>query len=396
MHTAVENTSRDSISGSVAPIPGKAGRFYRPELDALRFLAFLMIFVHHMLPHTARSYGHAAAITWKSRLMADFASCLGAGLPLFFALSAYLLTVLLLRERRQTGTVHMQAFYVRRMLRIWPLYFLVIGASWLASRFILHDQRSGMFVAYLLMLGNWTRSLGVTARTPLEIGHLWSISVEEQFYALFPGLVKRFRGPGLLLFAALIALVAVAAMRVLAHAGTPADTVWRNSFVQFLMFAVGVALGVRTDSKGFPKFSNPVRVALLALGLLTFFLSEHVSGAMSLTDTPATFAQLAAWYLPVAAGCAMLLIGTLGYSGKLPSAAVYLGKISYGLYVFHAWGLNGASALLERTGLHRSPALKDALAFGFTIAAAVISYRVLESPFLKLKERFAFVRTRSV
>ncbi len=369
--------------------------FYRPELDALRFIAFLMIFVHHMLPHDPHAYGHGTP-HFKAFLLANAAACLGAGLPLFFSLSAYLLTVLLLREKRRSGTVHMKAFYVRRILRIWPLYFLAIGLAWLGARFIEHDHRSGIFIAYIFMLGNWIRQMGLTAKTPVEIGHLWSISVEEQFYLIFPGLIKFANRRILLAFAAAVSFVSLGTLIFLAFHGTPTDEIWRNSFVQFLMFAAGIALGVYTDRRGLPTMRNSYRLLLLVLSMGLFFAAESYSGALLEGGAAPSAMRLIAWYFPVALGCGMLLIGTLGYARRLPSSLVYLGKISYGLYVFHAWGLNGASALLGRLGLHHSLALKDVLAFALTIIAAMISYRIYETPFLKLKNRFSFVHTRPV
>ena len=90
--------------------------FYRPELDALRFLAFLLVFFDH------------GSGSFHSALATKIGEASRCGLQLFFILSAYLISELLLREREKTGTVHILSFFVRRVLRIWPLYFLFIGA----------------------------------------------------------------------------------------------------------------------------------------------------------------------------------------------------------------------------------------------------------------------------
>ncbi len=100
-------------------------RFYQPELDGLRFYAFLGVFVFHTLPGQAAFYrGLHLPLPW---LWGAVAKSGGAGVDLFFALSAFLITSLLLRERGQTGEISLRQFYIRRILRIWPLYFVVVA-----------------------------------------------------------------------------------------------------------------------------------------------------------------------------------------------------------------------------------------------------------------------------
>ena len=99
-------------------------RFYRPELDGLRFYAFLGVFVCHALPNEAKFYsGMHLPMPW---LWAAVVRSGAAGVDLFFVLSAFLITSLLLRERQETGKISLRLFYIRRILRIWPLYFLVV------------------------------------------------------------------------------------------------------------------------------------------------------------------------------------------------------------------------------------------------------------------------------
>lgn len=90
-------------------------RFYRPELDALRFVAFLAVFAHHAPNVSSRTA--ASAILIRYQLAGELGMCL------FFLLSAYLITELLLREYERNGRIRQAAFYGRRILRIWPLFF---------------------------------------------------------------------------------------------------------------------------------------------------------------------------------------------------------------------------------------------------------------------------------
>ena len=99
-------------------------RFYQPELDGLRFYAFLGVFVCHTLPVEDKFYS-GLGMPWPW-LWGPVIRSGSAGVDLFFVLSAFLITSLLLRERQQTGGISLRQFYIRRILRIWPLYFLVV------------------------------------------------------------------------------------------------------------------------------------------------------------------------------------------------------------------------------------------------------------------------------
>src|SRR5271163_4605212 len=101
------------------------GRFYQPELDGLRFYAFLGVFVCHTLPVEDKFYS-GLGMPWPW-LWGPVVLSGSAGVDLFFVLSAFLITSLLLRERQETGGISLRLFYTRRILRIWPLYFFVVA-----------------------------------------------------------------------------------------------------------------------------------------------------------------------------------------------------------------------------------------------------------------------------
>src|SRR5829696_4967534 len=165
---------------------------YHPELDVLRFVAFLAVFMHHALPRDARLYiSHGlspAATQWL--LTAKEAGAFG--LDIFFALSAYLITELLLREHRSRGSFSISAFYVRRALRIWPLYFTFLALTVFVIPTLLPRESFGpIYIAsFALFVGNWVCA---TKGIPFSVaGPLWSISVEEQFYIGWPLLLRFF------------------------------------------------------------------------------------------------------------------------------------------------------------------------------------------------------------
>src|SRR5690349_20349803 len=114
------------------------------------------------------------------------------GVDLFFALSSYLITTLLLREREELGCLDIGSFYLRRALRIWPLYFVFLfGLLPLIRGYFPGDQMSGKYlVAFALFAGNWACTLW---GYPHSIaGQLWSVSIEEQFYLTWPLVLRRY------------------------------------------------------------------------------------------------------------------------------------------------------------------------------------------------------------
>src|SRR5579871_6137530 len=121
MTMAVETLADESVA------PRRVERFYQPELDALRFFAFFGVFLFHAAPRYIEFYDHAGAPRWLGNLLISAFGAGAFGVDLFFALSAYLITSLLLRERNATGTLDLRGFYMRRILRIWPLYFAFIA-----------------------------------------------------------------------------------------------------------------------------------------------------------------------------------------------------------------------------------------------------------------------------
>ena len=101
------------------------GKFYHPELDRLRFVAFFAVFVHHFFPQSHSNY--AAIGSLGAKVLANCVEAGGLGVDLFFCLSSFLITTLLLREFEERGRIDVRAFWIRRILRIWPLYYCFIA-----------------------------------------------------------------------------------------------------------------------------------------------------------------------------------------------------------------------------------------------------------------------------
>ena len=362
---------------------GAAPRFYRPELDALRFFAFALVFCDHA--HVYRGW------FLPVREMGAF------GLCIFFSLSAYLLATLLLREREATGTVRLRAFAARRALRIWPLYFAVIGIAlalgtfWAGARADRHYLLSlSLLAGNLFILQHGWNGVGV-------IAPLWSVSLEEQFYLLIP-LLARFGGKrAIAAFSGVSLSVAYAVLWWLGHRGaTPISSVWANSFVQAQFFAAGALIALLSYRRAV-RLGVATRSLLVASGILCFLVAAQHYGLHRWTPVPA--GSLMVGYLLVLLGTSAILIAALDFPLRLPRPVVDLGKISFGLYLFHDIFMNlifgnaqGWPRLVFFVANHRGIGL--IMVFACTAAAASFSYRFFERPFLGLKARFEVLKTR--
>lgn len=369
----------------------KSSRFYRPELDVLRFLAFLLVYFHHVLPALPRP-GRMYHVLFSIR------NAGASGVCLFFLLSSYLITELLLREQDATGTIHIQSFYVRRVLRIWPLYFFMLFAGYIFGQVNhLYAFSNGRLLAFLLLAGNWyTSFFGYTTNF---ISPLWSISLEEQFYLLWPTIARLGRRTGILIASLIFWVGAYVALALLCRQKANLDyTVWANSFVQFQYFALGGLIALMLKGKSL-RIPTAARWLCLLSGVLVFFLSDFVFHAKDATVL-ASISQTLPGYLLIGIGCLLLFFGMLGaHISRAAQPLVYLGKISYGLYVFHVISVRLVFTLLVALGVHKlilQVLIAAPIGLAITIGLATLSYRYLESPFLKLKERFSFVRSRGV
>lgn len=364
-----------AVRSSVAT---KAINSYRPELDALRFCAFLAVFITHAVPPQVVFYRSHGIPEVPARMMSALVSAGAYGVTLFFMLSAYLITGLLIREVESTGTLRIKWFYVRRILRIWPLYFVALG---LAVSFPLAAERLPWpnVWPYLVMAGNW---VDLPPQAPGSwMAVLWSVSVEEQFYLLWPLVVG-------------IAAATVAARPLkqkvlwigilLIVAGNIARYLlgeqWHNTLVHLDAIGVGVALAVLPEL----RLTSGMKTALLFFALACALVAAPIHGNFL------TFRAAAATL-----GCAAILFAVLAAKGIPPAPVIYLGRISYGLYVWHQLMLRLVEHAMGDKMLTVSRfvfALSVSLVV--TIAVAALSHRFLELPFLRLKERFSVVRAR--
>ena len=334
-----------------------------------------MVFVRHAPPFTKATQPvlHLVAILCQGG---------GFGVDVFFVLSAYLITEILRREKLATGTLDLKAFYMRRILRIWPLYYVFLFVAAYFTRNSPVRLPSGALIAFCLLAGNWFSTRGFLEG---PIFPLWSVSIEEQFYLVWPVLLKHLRREQIMrLCWSLIAIAILVKTYLLAHhASLPA--IYCNTFARMDTIAAGVLIAYLLNGR-VPLLGDTIRVALLvlALGLIyiavvpldTFYATSIANGVLGYVC--GLLAALALFFA---------FLGAL--SQGLPSLLQplrYLGRISYGLYVFHVLAIS-LWAPPHFSTLRTLPAVLT------TIVFAWISYELLEKPFLRLKGRFTKVRS---
>lgn len=351
-----------------------------PALDGLRLLCFLPVFFFHCraLPGFDGGSAWQAAGGWLFRNGA-------VGVNFFFVLSGFLITCLLLNEKITTGHLAVGRFYLRRILRIWPLYFFMVALGFvlvlLAGSGAWRDPSSPY--AYLLFYANFDYLQHPSAQPVLAI--LWSVAVEEQFYLVWPLLLLAVPGrrvPWLLGGVLLLAL------------GFRAAHATDNWLLEHHTLAVigdmavgGMAAWLVVTRPGLPAavagWSRRRCLMLYALlAAVCLFRQE-------LFARP----ELAVIERAVIAALAALVIVEQCYAARTPlrltrwPRVAYWGRRTYGLYCFHTFGL-----LLAATLCGQSAGAAAGLGLLLTGALAATSYRWLEQPFLRGKERLAVIR----
>lgn len=377
--------------------PAARARFYRPELDALRFFAFVTVFCFHRADFLPLDHVHhpiAYVIAW-----------IGAfGVTLFFLLSAFLIVELLLREKEKVGDIHIGSFYVRRVLRIWPLYFAALYGLTLLGHWIpaVGMKTPGSILAFTFFAGNWYVVRYGWIAGPID--PLWSISVEEQFYFCIPVLMRWGGKKALAWISVLFLVLSYVTIVLYARKDGPGDNgQWTNSWFQFQFFAAGALLALALHGK-LPQFTAPLRLVLFTLGSGSWVYAFLGFGAKSWEPHVHPLAAVLGWGL-VLLGAIFFFLSVYGIHERyIPRWLSYLGRVSYGLYIFHSlilylllglghqW-LTRLIATLHLPASSFAP-VGSALVMAITISLAALSYRFYEQPFLRLKSRFTIVRSR--
>ena len=388
-----ERANRSSTAGGQAT----PERYYRPELNLVRFLAFFLVFLSHNLPRSPMPGATGVLGSFAPLFYAATNACI-FGVSLFFTLSAFLICELLLREKASTGSVAVKEFYVRRIFRIWPLYYvgLTLGVLFALTP---HGNRSDLVSMswYMIFMGAWQAAIHGWLDNPMFV--LWSVSVEEQFYLFAPWVVKFISRKSLFAFCIGILLFSNLWVSHLSAAGEAAERIWADSIAQFQCFAAGILLCLILGGR-IPRIAIWPRLFLLAGGAACWLCAGYgpMHADFEIPSQPSRWSY-SGGYLLASVGSVMILVAFLGISSKLlPKWAVSLGRISFGLYVFHALAKDLVVGALQTISLPKfwMSAITVFASLGVTVLLAKTSYRYLETPFLRLKNRHAVIESQPI
>ena len=373
-----------------------SNKIYFPSLNGIRFIAAFVVMISHTFP-LVQDFGFDTSF-----IMPDLG---GLGVTLFFVLSGFLITFLLFTEKQQTHKIKTGSFIVRRILRIWPAYFLALGIGFFIFPYL--DAHTHEFTQtypwlklglFALFLGDFVKAIIFDAGV---INHLWSVGVEEQFYLIWPFLMNWFSSKFLKM--AIIIIV----INILLRLGFAQ---WSN-FHPLTEFNKTSWMICEAISKFFVWF----RVDCMAIGGLgAYFIIEKKERVLAFLYQKSI--QITSYILLFLLLCfgitfgfithdiygILFLILILNVSSNTSSVLNLefswlnrLGSISYGLYLYHPF-IYFLIYYFYKQGWGTGSSILDLILFypifiSGTILFSWLSYHYYESYFLRIKQKFTII-----
>lgn len=361
-------------------------KYYFPQLDAIRGLDFFFVFLLH-------AYHPNFLPGFFGGMFKYFYDNLALTIDVFFILSSFLLTWLGINEYKATGRFSFFNYFVRRALRIWPLYFLLMLVTYTLVPYFSAKLNVPVTlppaIYYLLFISNYYLENHV-----YFLRFLWSLSVEEQFYIIW-GICLVFFQKRLVYCASIFAIISVAFTVY-----TSSNNIYNffHTLTYLFDFAAGIVAAV-VMHKGHRIVSYFKKISIWQDTL--FFLSAPVLYVIIFCMIYISPPAFAPWLDLFARYMFIIYIGLVIIEQmvnertilKLGSQKllVYTGKISYGLYCFHGYTLTFGLLFLDKFDIQIPLILRILLLFIINFTIAAISYQIIEKPFLKLKRRFSRV-----
>lgn len=382
-------------------LPTAKAKIFFPNLDGLRFISFMVVFLYH---------GHLSIFSYLKDSQPRVYNVIeflfrhgNLGVNFFFVLSGFLITYLLIKEKEITGKIHVPNFYVRRILRIWPLYYLCVVVGFVAFAMLKKIGHQPivenanpwyyiLFVANFDIMHTWPEKPDA-----LLLSVLWSVAVEEQFYLTWPLILslvplKKFK----FVFPAIMLLSLV--FRAF-HTGNndhefsiryfhTFSVIGDMALGGFFAYMVSYENKFKTYIINMPK-NAIVLIYLFTLGVTLFKDEIFVTGA------PVIFERIVIAFL------FGLIILEQNYAKnsifKMSNFKVVsrLGIYTYGLYCLHFLGLYFAIKFMDLLRLNGSLSwvafLMITLALVISVIISLLSYNLYEKWFLRFKDKFAFI-----
>ena len=371
----------------------EASRRHFASLDGLRGLAVLAVVFYHYFPKKGTGVlGYLSTTGW-------------AGVDLFFVLSGFLITGILFDTLDCDGFY--RNFYIRRALRLFPIYLIFIGVTLLLA----HGPGSHSWtitLLYLVYASNIVRFFqpGFYSVGPTHTGHLWSLAVEEQFYLIWPWIVGALASRRRILQGCLYGSVAALALRlILAPLPLASKTflyIELPTRADSLLIGAAVAMLIRDA-----HIMDRLRLGWVrAVGLLATGIT--ITLALRIHSFFWGYSPINTWgftLIPIASAALLLLAispGTWTHRVLSNRLLRFYGRYSYGLYLVHYAPRDYCYGVMwPRIANHIHPEFLAGLVFfglilAVATAVAVLSFHMIEQPFLRLKARFESPRTQPI
>lgn len=361
-------------------IPIKERAIHFSGLNSLRFFSAFSIILYHSTLNFHDGFPAAIKMFFHN---------LHLGVDMFFIISGFLIVYLLLEEKDTSGTVSLYKFYVRRILRIFPLYFLIVGIAWLqyhASHPEIVWEKYLYFAANFWMIQTNAWTVGI-------LNPLWSLNIEEHFYLVIPILILFIPKRKIhLLFVGII--IFSIAFRI--YSTVTIQYNWFTIYLHTLSRCDGLAMGgLLAYYHKFRNFKSGISTFFLGLAVIYLFLVMCIVDSSDFTSLTFAVFKKYLFILPMF----FIFIGFILNSNSdstalhwLKSNRIidYLGKISFGLYMYH-------SPIGDYIGqydfIQNSLLFKPLITTILTIVIASVSYELFEKQILKLKSKFEVVTT---
>ena len=374
-------------------------RHYHPSLEGIRALAFLLVFaVHFSGPTWTLDHRPYRDYPWLLACQLSFAA-----VPVFLALSGYLITGVLFDSKEKRGYFHV--FYLRRVIRVFPLYYLTLGGIYLCgvATGIHFLRRHLLLLTYCYNF--WPRNGYYNLSPHLQVGHLWSLAVEEQFYLIWPVVIWLCPGRRKLITiawsvvgAAFLARLAWACLGISAPEFAYQNTLFRGDAI---MLGALLALYRRGPAGSLKRLTKPATGLLTACSVLLVVRALLIGQAMPFDTFGITVVMP---LLSLMGTCSVVLCldpSTLIHHMSTRPWAVSLGKRSYGLYLFHQllapyFLATVIPALSNRLGRGFGRVTGMLLAFALTWMLAEAAYRLIEEPAMQWKSRIPYGQSAKV
>ncbi len=376
-------------------------KVYFKNLDSIRFIAAIMVFLQHALRPMLGYLPMESTLLKKWLLLISNGEF---GVSIFFVLSGFLISYLLITEHELQHKISLKNFYLRRILRIWPLYFLVILFTFgiypfIKSLFGIHETTTANIWYHVSFLSNFDvlhiKQQGLTGDAVSQ-NITWSVAIEEQFYAFWP-LLFYFLPKRFWLFVMLLITSGSIMFRII-HYNNPM-VLYFHSFSVLIDLSIGglTALLIKQSNmvRNFFEQANTklhIILCILAIGLM---YADDITATLAYGKAISRLFTVIVFALIIASQAITKQTSILNLYNF--SFANVWGKYTYGIYLLHPIAILFVDIVWNKLGFVKIGAFELSLLlvikFIVTLVISRISYTLFESIFLSIKQKYNIVKT---